>query len=367
MSRDLAAAIALWRGLATAHAAGPRLLGAGYALPPLRVALLLTHRCNLRCTMCVVPGSGISMADELEAAEIQRVLDESPRNAVITFTGGEPLLRTDLEEILRRATLSHRVHVVTNGTLLDGRWAATFVGMAAAGLRGKGVLNVGVSVHGVGALHDRVVGVDGSYSKAMAAVSELASRRSGRFPLVDVKAVMTQHNVGRLTDLYREAWQAGADVCTFQIQSNQVSSYGVPHSDRAVHLRRPPPVKGVDANLLAEEIGAMQALSSEGGPLVRFSPKISVDGILDHYRNSVKLRRHICYSTWSTLHVAPTGEVYPCFSYPMGNVRHSPLITIWNGPVYRAFRRALRSSGVFPGCVGCCVIDERRLSTGGTR
>jgi MoaA/NifB/PqqE/SkfB family radical SAM enzyme len=357
------AAVTAWRSVAKCHAAVPRLLAAGYALPPLRVAVLVTHRCNLRCSMCVVPGAPAASTAELTTDELRRLIEQVPPTAVVTFTGGEPFLRADLESVLRVSSSARRVHLVTNGTLLDARWAELLTGIASRGWRDPGLVNVGVSVHGAGAIHDRIVGREGAYDRAMAGVSELAGRRR-RFPLVDVKVVMTKHNVGHLVELYREARQAGADMCSFQIQSNQVSSYGVSRGDSGVHRRFPPPVRGVDTEVLAEELGALQTLAREGGPLVRFSPHIGEKHILDHYRNAANLHRFICFSTWSTLHVAPTGEVYPCFSYSMGNVRSDALAAIWNGPRYRSFRRELRRSGVFPGCIGCCVIEERIFRRG---
>ncbi len=358
------AAVAVWRGVAKGHAAVPRLLAAGYALPPLRVAVLLTHRCNLRCSMCVVPGASATGGEELTTDELEELLEQVPASAVVTFTGGEPFLRKDLEHVLRSSSAARRVHLVTNGTLVDAAWTKLLCGIAPKGWRGPGLVNLGVSVHGVGAVHDRMVRSEGAYEKAMAAVSEVAARRQGRFPLVDVKVVMTKHNIGHFGELYREARRAGADICSFQIQSNQVSSYGVSHGESTVHLRRPPPVEGVDVGVLREEIRTMKALAQEGAPLVRFSPHIGEQHILDHYRNAVNLRRFVCHSTWSTLHVAPTGEVYPCFSYSMGNVRSEALAAIWNGPRYRSFRRELRRRGVFPGCIGCCVIDKRTFCGG---
>ena len=284
---NIDAAVAVWRGLGRAHAGLPRLLGTGHALRPMRVAILLTHRCNLRCAMCIVPGAASAPGEELSPTEVRHVLDQTPSGAVVTFTGGEPLLRRDLQDILQTSAVTHRLHLVSNGTLLDTEWAEVLTSIAPKRLPGRGLVNLGVSVHGVGAVHDGIVGVPGSYAKAMEAVTEVAARRTSRFPLVDVKVVMTKDNVGHLVDLYREACRAGADICSFQIQSNQASSYGVAHKDREAHLQHPPPILGVDVKVLREDILAVRSLAREGGPLVRFSPDINLQAILDHYSNAV--------------------------------------------------------------------------------
>src|SRR5580698_2741591 len=87
----------------------------------LRVSL--TDRCNLRCTYCM-PQEGLDWlpkADQLTNDELSRLLDLAVRRLGITevrFTGGEPLLRRGLPEIVARtAALSPRpeISITTNG------------------------------------------------------------------------------------------------------------------------------------------------------------------------------------------------------------------------------------------------------------
>ena len=46
------------------------------------------------------------------------------------------------------------------------------------------------------------------------------------------------------------------------------------------------------------------------------------------------------------MHIGPCGDVFPCFSYNMGNIRKNSLMQIWNGDKYRKFRRQLQQAGV---------------------
>ena len=105
------------------------------------VAWNLTRRCNLECAHCYISaGPRESAAGELGTAECLRIVDEilavNPAPLLI-LSGGEPLLRADLEEIARHAaTRGATVVVGTNGTLLtDGRIAA----LKAAGVQGVAV------------------------------------------------------------------------------------------------------------------------------------------------------------------------------------------------------------------------------------
>lgn len=88
---------------------------------PFYVQFLITARCNLRCVYCEVPPLHI---DEMETVEIKAMMDELCNFGMrkLTITGGEPLLREDLPEIVR--TVRERgvfCNIITNGILLGDR------------------------------------------------------------------------------------------------------------------------------------------------------------------------------------------------------------------------------------------------------
>ena len=91
----------------------------------LRVAV--TDRCNLRCVYCM-PEGGVDFASHdklLQTAEILRVIRVASRLGVhkVRFTGGEPLVRRDIVELVEEAGQTpgiRTVHLTTNGVLLPG-------------------------------------------------------------------------------------------------------------------------------------------------------------------------------------------------------------------------------------------------------
>ena len=93
------------------------------------VRISLTDRCNFDCIYCHNEGLGDTRGpmepadDELTADEIVRFLEVVAEFGVeaVKFTGGEPMLRADLEEIIRRTPDSMEVSLTTNGTFLRGR------------------------------------------------------------------------------------------------------------------------------------------------------------------------------------------------------------------------------------------------------
>ncbi|WP_134669060.1 GTP 3',8-cyclase MoaA [Halorussus marinus] len=93
------------------------------------VRVSLTDRCNFDCVYCHNEGLGDTRGpmdpqdDEMTADEVVRFLEVAREFDVrkVKFTGGEPMLRQDLEEIIRRTPDAMEVSLTTNGTFLPGR------------------------------------------------------------------------------------------------------------------------------------------------------------------------------------------------------------------------------------------------------
>jgi cyclic pyranopterin phosphate synthase len=108
------------------------------------VRVSLTDRCNFDCVYCHNEGLGDTRGpmeaddDEMGTDDVVRFLEVVREFGVekVKFTGGEPMLREDLEEIVRRTPDGMETSLTTNGTFLPGR---------AEGLREAGLDRVNVS------------------------------------------------------------------------------------------------------------------------------------------------------------------------------------------------------------------------------
>ncbi len=130
--------------------------------PPIFVDIAATHRCQCRCVHC----SAAAHADggqELTTAEIRALLDQAASMGVlqVTFTGGEPLLRADMLELIRYAVrLGLLVRLNSNGLLLTRRRIHE--------LKRAGLVLCGVSLdHPRPGDHDRLRGMPGLYERAI--------------------------------------------------------------------------------------------------------------------------------------------------------------------------------------------------------
>lgn len=124
----------------------------GREVTDLRISL--TQRCNLRCIFCHMEGQPVSRA-ELTPAEIERVVRAAALAGIdrVKLTGGEPTLRDDLPEIIRRIR-PHvaEVSMTTNGLRLES-WAKE--------LKDAGLARVNVSLPSLDpATYRELTGVD---------------------------------------------------------------------------------------------------------------------------------------------------------------------------------------------------------------
>ncbi len=99
----------------------------GRGVTGLRVSL--TDRCNFDCVYCHNEGLGDTRGpmdpqdDEMTTDQVVRVVETAAEFGVekVKYTGGEPMLRGDLEEIVERTPDSMEVSMTTNGSFLPGR------------------------------------------------------------------------------------------------------------------------------------------------------------------------------------------------------------------------------------------------------
>ncbi|MDP2787429.1 MAG: radical SAM protein, partial [Pseudomonadota bacterium] len=141
----------------------------------------LTRVCNLACAHCYLDAvqRRREASDELTLAEAEDVVTQiaaTAPGAMLVLTGGEPLLRRDLETIVAAAARQGLMPVIgTNGTLLDAARAGA--------LRAAGAMGVGISLDSVEPdFHDRLRGQIGAWEGAMRGIE--AARAAGLAVLI---------------------------------------------------------------------------------------------------------------------------------------------------------------------------------------
>ena len=152
-----------------------------------------TRRCNLKCVHCYSSSQNIRYDDELSTEDGRALIDDlaSFGSPVILFSGGEPLMRQDLPELLRYAAeRGMRAVISTNGTLITEEKAEIFSHM--------GLSYVGVSLDGIGEVNDRFRGVPGAFEAAMRGIRNCMERGIK----VGVRFTITRKNAGEIPAIF---------------------------------------------------------------------------------------------------------------------------------------------------------------------
>ena len=152
-----------------------------------------TKRCNLSCVHCYSASTSRAAPDELTGDEARAMLDDLAAFGapVVLFSGGEPLLRPDLDDLIAHARgLGLRAVVSTTGTLITPARAERF---AAAGLS-----YVGVSLDGLAEVNDAFRGSPGAFDKALGGIRSCLAAGVK----VGLRFTMNRRNAGDIPGIF---------------------------------------------------------------------------------------------------------------------------------------------------------------------
>ena len=173
-------------------------------LYPYSLLCELTYRCPLQCPYCSNPVNfECYTEEELDTQEWQRILDEAAALGVVQvhFSGGEPLLRKDILQIIRKARdLNLYSNLSTGGTLLTEKLVNE--------LRSAGLDSLQISIQDADSLNSEYIsGGLGSFEKKKKAA--LLAKDAG-FPLT-INVVLHKQNLDNIEAIIRLAEDLGAE------------------------------------------------------------------------------------------------------------------------------------------------------------
>ena len=167
-----------------------------------RLAVEVTRRCNLRCRHCFVPREDSQPA----AGNLIEILKQAARAGCrkVILTGGEPLLRRDLEAIIAACTECGML-VDLNSNLL------TLSAARARRLREAGLGEASVSLHGGPTAHDWLCGLDGCFETTIRGIEMLLKEG---IP-VDVHGALWDASLSQVQSLASLCEDVGVESLTF--------------------------------------------------------------------------------------------------------------------------------------------------------
>ena len=338
----------------------------GQAILPLRYFFELTHLCNLNCPYCYIGKNRLK--EELSTNEWLDVIKQIPFYGFITLVGGEPLIRKDFSEILfacAKKTFG-KVNVVTNGTLLEDKIADDII-------KSK-MLLLSVSLDGWGKNHDKFRNKEGIFNTIKNNLENLnEKRKKKKSPLmIDIKTIVLKDNLEDILKLYEYATNSKFEFLSISfLRNNNLKQNGTLYDsfDEIFYKPEYPIEKYFDLEEFEKIYLEIQKIKKFSKTKIRFAPKfdndnpeIELKAIKNFFNNPKKDIKEIyypCLYPYSNTIINPMGDIYPCLSYKMGNIKEQKLIDIINNPKYRCFRKNLKHSKIFSSCQMCCELKVK--------
>jgi len=346
--------------------------GAGPARADRRAPVVVwncTRRCNLACRHCYSDSDNRAHPQMSQEEAVAMIRDVAAFGSpALLLSGGEPLLRPDAFELIAEARgAGLPVTLSSNGTLIDPRRARRLADL--------GVRYVGISIDGIGAVHDAFRGRRRAFDRALAGIRAL--RAEG--VRVGMRVTLTATAIAALPELFALVEREGIGrVCFYHL---------VPAGRGA----------GADPGVGADEVrGAVERIFGQAERWVaegRDVEVLTVDNYADgpallmrldrvDPRRADDVRRALLWNGGARnaagvglAAVDWDGWVRPDQFWPgppLGNVRRRPLSRIWTDPPAGLRALRARSERVSGRCRSCRFLPicggglaSRALASGG--
>ena len=309
--------------------------------PPLWLLAELTYDCPLHCPYCSNPTEMGDIKDELSTQQWLKVFTEARAMGAVQlgFSGGEPLLRKDLEILVKHAReLGFYTNLITSGIGLTEKRIAK--------LKQAGLDHIQISFQGADPeVNDAIAGRGNAYQQKFKMAQSVKDQG---YPMV-LNFVISKQNISQISDILRLSCELKADYV--ELATAQYYGWAFDNRDHLLPSQQ---------QLIAAEQTVNQFRDQQQGKGPQF-----IFVTPDYYEERPKP----CMNGWGTtfLTVTPDGSALPCHSAKMlpltfPNVKEKSISDIWQQDF--AFNRFRGDSWMPQPCQSC---DEKEKDFGGCR
>jgi len=277
---------------------------------PLWLLAELTYKCPLQCPYCSNPLDFASQGAELSTEEWIQVFRQARQlgAAQLGFSGGEPLVRQDLEQLIAEARqLGYYTNLITSGIGLNEARIAAF--------REAGLDHIQISFQASDeTVNNMLAGSDKAFRQKLKMAREVKAQG---YPMV-LNFVTHRHNIDRIDRIIELCVELEADYV--ELATCQYYGWAFQNRDALMPTR----AQLERAERITNEY--REKLAAEGNPikLIFVTP--------DYYEERPKK----CMNGWGEifLTITPDGTALPCHSARMlpiefPSVKDTPLQQIW--------------------------------------
>ena len=306
-----------------------------------------TIKCNLACAHCRRIELNNTAYQDMSTAQAKDLLDQLVRLGkkqsmmpVLVFSGGEPLCRDDLFELIGRAgSLGIIPALATNGTMIDS--------VVAERIRDSGVMRVSVSLDGATTeVHDKLRQLPGSFEKAIQGIGYL---REQKVPF-QINMTLTKHNAHQIEDVYYLAKSLGAVA----VHIFMLVPVGCGRSLADTDMLSPEQYEQKMTDIYKlDSRGELQLKVTCGPHYERVIREQEISSNMKASRSGHGGTSRGCLAGLGVLFVGHQGDVFPCGYLPVrcGNMLEDKLSDIWyNNPDLAR----MRDSSLLEGKCGVC-------------
>lgn len=284
---------------------------------PYTLVAELTYRCPLQCPYCSNPVNFQAMRGELSTERWCKTFSEAADLGVVQLhlSGGEPVVRKDLPELIRHARQCDLyTNLITGGTLLNEENLQQF--------RDSGLDHVQLSIQDTDRETADLIAGARSYDQKLA-IARLIKKLG--FPLT-LNVVLHRFNIDHVPELVAQAADFGAQ--RLELANAQYYAWALANRSALMPTRA--------QRDRAEEVAREARARYRGTMEVAFVQ-------VDYFSEEPKA----CMGGWARTYmcITPTGEVLPCHAahvipgLQFDSVQHQSLTTIWQqSPALNAFR-----------------------------
>ena len=252
---------------------------------------------------------------------------------------------------------SGKLNVVSNGILINDEIIKAFIKSR--------MMLLSVSLDGYGKNHDKNRAKDGIWDKIMSNFENMNTRK--KRPMIDIKTIVLENNLDDLVKLYKMCDEMKFNFLSVSfLRNNNLKQNSVLFNSFVPEFNANYPIqKYFDMEHFKEVYRELESLSKKSKVQIRFSPKFEyaknpLEKIEEFFNTPAeKPVAEIykpCMYPFSNMMINPSGDVYPCLSQKIGNVKEMSVKEVFNLPHYRCFRKNLQAAKVFGACQMCCEL-----------
>ncbi|MCQ2136456.1 MAG: TIGR04133 family radical SAM/SPASM protein [Bacteroidales bacterium] len=307
-----------------------------------------TTRCNLHCRHCGSDCFAASKDVDMPKEDFMKVLDSIPASArpkefSVVLTGGEPLLRPDIEQVgLGIRSRGFLWGMVSNGYFYDEAMHAKLIRAGMSALT--------ISLDGLDESHDWMRGRQGSFERALKAISIAAKEPRLNF---DVVTCVTKRNLGQLERIHDLLSSLG--VAQWRLFT--VIPIGRAKDDPDMHLDAAQ-TKALMDFIVGKREAAKAGAKCPGEKAMNVT--FSCEGYLGSYEQKAREAPYFCRAGINIASVLIDGTISACPNidrevFGQGNIYKDDFWQVWNEK-FRPYRdRSWARKGM---CADCKVFDR---------